>query len=178
MKRIFALSLVLFLALAFLPHVAAAQNAGDPFSDPVPIATKTRPKREKVVVHVPTLDLSFRWLEMNKGLVHIQRRVSQVKREIKSLKKDAPNKESADLERRLGELNKTYETTRQVLDRIPLDSTFDLERWQQFRKQLWEYRMAEETRIATEDAIQNENARLRNENRELRAEIERLKSGR
>ena len=178
MKRIFALSLVLLLALAFLPHETAAQNTDDPFSDSTPVATKTRPKREKVIVHLPTLDLSFRWLEMNKGLVQIQRRVSQIKKEIESLKTDAPNKESANLERRLGELNKTYETTRQTLDRIPLDSTFDLERWQQFREQLRQYRMAEETRMATEDSIQNENDRLRNENRELRAEIERLKNGR
>ena len=115
---------------------------------------------------------------MNKGLAQIQRRVTLTEKEIESVKANSPKKDSAKLVRRLSELNTAYATTKQKLDRIPLDSTFDLERWQQFKEQLRRYRLAEETRIATEDAMQNENSRLRNENKQLRAEIERLKNGR
>ena len=178
MKPILAVSLVLLFALALSPRNSIAQNTKDPFGDSTPIATKAKPKREKVIVHLPTLDLCFRWIEMNKGLAQIQRRASRTKKEIESLTKDSPKQESEKLQRQLSELNTTYATTKQTLDRIPLESTFDLERWQQFKEQLRQYRMAEETRIATEDIIQNENSRLRNENKKLRAEIERLKNGR
>ena len=178
MKPIFAVSLVLLFALALPPHKSIAQNTEDPFSDSTPIATKAKPKREKVIVHLPTLDLCFRWMAMNRGLVQIQRSVSRTKKEIESLTTDSPKQQSEKLQRRLSELNTTYATTKQTLDKIPLESTFDLERWQQFKIQLRQSRMAEETRIAIEDAIQNENRHLRNENKKLRAEIERLKNGR
>ena len=178
MNRIFALSLVSLFALALVPSSSVAQNTGDPFSDATPVATKAKPKREKIIVHLPTLDLCFRWMEMNKGLAQIQRQVSRTRMEIESLDADSPREVSAKLERRLNELTSTYATTKQMLDRIPLDSTFDLERWQQFKQQLRQIRMAEEERLAIEDAIQNENGRLRDENKRLRAEIERLKNGR
>ena len=180
MNRIFALSLISLFALALAPYSSVAQNEGDPFGDgdPAPFAIKAKPKREKVVVHLPTLDLCFRWIEMNKGLVQIQRQVSRTKKEFESLDADSPKKVSAKLERRLNALRTTYTTTKQTLDRIPLDSTFDLERWQQFKQELRQNRMVEEERLAIEDAVQNENGRLRAENKKLRAEIERLKNGR
>jgi hypothetical protein len=178
MKRISALSLAWLFALALVPHPSVAQNTDDPFSDPTPVATKVKPKREKVVVHLPTLDLCFRWMEMNKGLVQIQQQVSRTKIEIDSLDAASPKKVSAKLETRLNELTTTYTTTKRILDRIPLDSTFDLERWQQFKQQLRQNRMAEAERLAIEDALANENNQLRAENKKLRADIERLKNGR
>ncbi len=177
MKLIFTLTVASLLALALSPNELVAQNTDKPFSDSSPVATERKPKREKVIVHLPTLDLCFHWMEMNKDLAQIRRQISGTSKEIESIRKDPPKQETSKLERRLGELNTAYATTKRKLDRIPLDSTFDLERWQQFKEQLRQYRMAEETRVATEEALQNENSRLRNENRELRAEIARLKNG-
>ncbi len=179
MKHHFALSLAVLVFLAMLTHTSVGQETDDPFSTSTPVAKEsTQPKREKVIVHIPTLYLSFRWRDLNSGLVQIQRDVSRVKKEIDSLSPDSSKDQVAKLEKQLLSLTSTYESAKQELDRIPYDTTFDLERWEQFKEQLRQNRMAEAERQAVDDHVKRENKRLRDENVELRVEIERLKNGR
>ena len=178
MRRFYSLSIMLLSVLVLTPGESVAQRADDPFSDSAAISTKTKatPKREKIVVHLPTLDLCFRWQDMSIGLVQTQGRITAVKEEIKSLPVDPPTEKASKLKKQLESLTSTYDSTRRELDRIPYDTTFDLQRWEQFKEQLRHYALAEEERQAVDSHLRRENKRLRDENVKLRAEIERLKS--
>lgn len=170
---------ILCLFVFAVPAYANAQKL-DPFSSNGPtVSGNERARRpEKVVVHTPTLDLCFRWFEMNFGLVEIQRRIRQTEKKIESVEPEASPEALTKLQEQLAELRRVNESTRTKLDRIPLDSTFDLERWGKFKRQLAEMRMQESERTHIRDHLSRENDRLRNENQQLRNEIARLKSGR
>ena len=178
MNRNFALPLAVLVVLSFFSCFALAQEKQDPFGDGTSkpfTKQQTKAKREKVVVHLPTLDLAFRWLDMNSGLVQIQRKISHTKKKIES---PETTKESAEkLGKRLEQLTSTYEDTKRSLDQIPYKSTFDLERWLQFKEQLKQLRMVETEKSMIEESLYLENKSLRDENQKLRDEIARLKNG-
>ena len=175
-KTLFVASLLLF---AF-PADGFAQKR-DPFSTPdsrvSPTGTKSA-KYNKVVVHTPTLDLCFDWFEMNMGLVKTQSKIAQTRKAISAAKQANEAQDKwAKLEEQLAQLEAVNHQTKTRLNRIPWETTFDLERWEKFKQQLESMRVREFQKMEWVEFRNREIDQLRVENQKLRDEIARLRGG-
>ena len=166
MNKIATITSVTFCAT----FVAASLFAQDPFATPKSTSTKAK-SPVKTVVHTPTLDLCLHWLDLNSGMVRLQKKVYQAKKNVADLPNDSPDAKKEELEQKLTQLRAALTKIRNKLNSIPMDSTFDLERWHQFKLQLRDRRAAETEQLEIIDFINRENDRLRNENKKLKEEI-------
>ena len=181
-RSIFAL-LVAVAVLWLAQHGIAQQvQDRDPFASTVEARLLPKHEMEKLVVHLPTFDRCIKWLDINRSIVQSKDRIRQLKRQISQLEDDHESEKSVEIKRmqqQLVELNTTINARLKKLDRIPYDTTFDLERWEKFRQELKTRRQYQDTENLKQehqtDSAEKEIRRLTDENRALRNELSQLK---
>jgi len=186
----------IFLLALFLAHVVIGSAYGqqddhdkDPFFANEALTSSPKPaKKQKVVIHIPTFELCIEWLDQNLQIAMVQDRAVETRRQIESLRQqtEVDNERIQQLEKELEAMRSGQKKWLEQLNRIPYDTTFDLERWERFNAELKHRRQHFRTVRAKERAIaqygdleirdlKEKNRALAEENKALRETIQRLK---
>ena len=174
-KKSLLIALLVISTVQVSPIFAQPSKKQDPFSTPNRTPQVQKPKEEKVVVHIPTLELVTEWLDMNLGIANSIDEAVKLSQTIESMR-EQPNPEMAKIQKLEQQLAKRRAANRKAdekLARIPRDTTFDLVRWEQFREEL-KFRRQQFRAMKWEKEYEID--ALRKENESLRAEIEQLKN--
>lgn len=174
MRHIRIVTLAVLATLVPLTSLSAQENK-DPFQNDEPVVENATPPKEKVEVHLPTMELTMNWMDLNFGVSHLQARRSKMQRELKRLKSDPePNKEKiTKVNAELEDIGQRVSQYMQEIRQIPQSTKIEFRRWQQLNKEL-DHRRNQLISQAIEKQMVVEY--LMKENEELKKKIKQLEA--